>query len=109
MQQTQRRLGLYFTVSSALVLLFSQNTFSATADTFDINRYSTLGAGMFETFYVEQTQTLQRALEHELVSADTSLLVTNTAEGNLALIRDQMSFHHIAQGKANGLEWMATF
>jgi len=43
------------------------------------------------------------------VSATTRLLVLETAAGRLALINDQMVFHHIAQGKAGGKDWMATF
>ena len=71
------------------VLLFSGNVFSQTANSFDINRYSTFGAGFFETYYVQNTQFLREALS--------------------ALIRDQMAFHHIAQGTVNGKDWMATF
>lgn len=93
----------------AAVLIFSPFALSQTATTFDINRYSTFGEGFFETFYVDVTQTLQSALDAGLITDDTMLLVTNTASGNLALIRDQMAFHHIAQGTADGKDWMATF
>ncbi len=93
----------------AAVLIFSPFALSQTAATFDINRYSTFGEGFFETFYVDVTQTLQSALDTGLITDDTMLLVTNTASGNLALIRDQMAFHHIAQGTADGKDWMATF
>ena len=90
-------------------LFFSVNGFSQTAESFDINRYSTFGEGFFITYYVEDSQPLQAALDEATVTKETVLLVTKTAAGNLALIRDQMAFHHIAQGSANGLEWMATF
>ncbi len=90
-------------------LFFSVNGFSQTAESFDINRYSTFGEGFFITYYVEDSQPLQAALDEGTVTKETVLLVTKTAAGNLALIRDQMAFHHIAQGSANGLEWMATF
>lgn len=96
-------------IALSFSLVFSVNGFSQTAETFDINRYSTLGAGMFITYYVDDTRSLKTVLEDGIVTKDTELLVTKTAAGNVALIRDQMAFHHIAQGSANGLEWMATF
>ncbi|MDA1095337.1 MAG: hypothetical protein O3A25_19055 [Acidobacteria bacterium] len=43
------------------------------------------------------------------VADNTRLLVMETAAGRLAFINDQMSFHHIAQGRAGGKDWMATF
>jgi hypothetical protein len=80
-----------------------------TAATFDINRYSTFGEGFFKTLHVTETLSLKDSLDSNLVTPATELLVTQTASGYLALIRDQMAFHHIAQGEANGLAWMATF
>jgi hypothetical protein len=93
----------------AIFFVFSQIAVAQTAETFDINRYSTAGADTFETFYVEQTQPLQSVLDSKVVEAATQIMVTNTATGNLALVRDQMAFHHIAQGTEDGLAWMATF
>ena len=91
------------------VLLFSGNVFSQTANSFDINRYSTFGAGFFETYYVQNTRFLREALSAELIAEDTAILITKTDAGYLALIRDQMAFHHIAQGTVNSKDWMATF
>ena len=79
-----------------------------TAEAFDINRFSPNG-GLFETFYVTDTEPLGAMLESKLVSGDARVLLTETARGNLALLTDQMSFHHIAQGEANGQPWMVTF
>ncbi|MCH7672132.1 MAG: hypothetical protein IIC59_06545 [Proteobacteria bacterium] len=95
--------------ATALLLLLPQWVNSQTAESFDINRFSTLGQGIFETFYVEEIQALQTVLDSGLLSTETLLLVTDTADGKLALVRDQMAFHHIAQGKAADLAWMATF
>lgn len=96
--------ALAFALLSLPAALYSQ-----TAATFDIERYSTFGEGFFETFYVDETLTLQEALESKLLTPATQLLVTQTTTGNLALVRDQMAFHHIAQGEADGVAWMATF
>ena len=75
---------------------------------FDIKRFSGAGNGWFETFYVKETQPLRAALDGGKVAADTRVLVTQTAGGKLALLTDQMSFHHIAQGHAGGKDWLAT-
>ena len=52
---------------------------------FDIARFALTPVGTFETFYV------------------------TTAAGRLALITDQMTYHHIAQGRARNRDWMAAF
>lgn len=111
MIQLERYFRSYIGGGLLLTLLFflSPGAFSQTAATFDIDRYSTFGEGFFETFYVDETHGLQSALDSGLVTETTQLLVTRTDSGNLAMIRDQMAFHHIAQGEANGLAWMATF
>ncbi len=79
-----------------------------TAETFDINRFSPNG-GQFETFYVTDSEPLGALLDSNLISAETRVLLTETATGKLAFLTDQMSFHHIAQGEANGQPWMVTF
>jgi hypothetical protein len=75
---------------------------------FDIRRFSPNG-GLFKTFDVEQTEPLQKVLTDGRVAEDTPVLVTATAAGNLALLTDQMVFHHLAQGRAGGKDWMAAF
>lgn len=76
---------------------------------FDVKRLSNVGNGHFKTFYVTETQPLQKALSEGKVASDTRVLVLSTAAGKLALLTDQMSFHHLAQGTAGGKTWMATF
>ena len=95
-------LGVVLITSAIFTKLFG-------AEVFDINRFSNAGEGWFKTFYVEETHSLKDALEAGKFNADTAVLVTETAAGNLALITDQMAFHHLAQGTANGQDWMATF
>jgi hypothetical protein len=75
---------------------------------FDIGRFSSNG-GLFKTFDVQQTEPLQKILKDGRVAKDTPVLVTATAAGNLALLTDQMVFHHLAQGRAGGKDWMAAF
>ncbi len=76
---------------------------------FDIKRFSNSGNGWFETFYVKETEPLRKALDEGRAATDTRLLVTQTAGGRLALLMDQMAYHHIAQGHAGGRDWLATF
>jgi hypothetical protein len=76
---------------------------------FDISRFAPTAVGTFETFYVKETNPLKKVLEEGKVAADTRLLVITTAGGNLALLTDQMTYHHIAQGRARNKDWMATF
>jgi len=76
---------------------------------FDISRFNNTANGRFETFYVTKTEPLAGALRDGRITDDTRLLVTETAAGKLALIMDQMSFHHVAQGHAGGKDWLASF
>ena len=76
---------------------------------FDISRFSPTAAGTFETFYVTETHSLKKELTEGRVAPDTRVLVITTAAGKLALITEQMVYHHIAQGTARNKNWMATF
>jgi len=76
---------------------------------FDISRFAPTAVGTFETFYVKDTYPLKKVLDEGKVAADTRLLVFTTAAGKLALLTDQMTYHHIAQGQAHNKDWMATF
>jgi hypothetical protein len=76
---------------------------------FDVTRLNSENYGAFEPFYVTETQPLGKALEDGKVAAETRLLVTETAAGKLALLMDQMAYHHLAQGRDGGKDWMATF
>ena len=76
---------------------------------FDIDRFSNLGNGWFETFYVDETQSLRAALDAGRLAPDTRMLVIEISEGNLAFVTDQMAYHHLAQGTSQGRHWLATF
>jgi hypothetical protein len=76
---------------------------------FDIKRFSNAGNGAFETLYVQRTEQLKDVFDQGRVASDTRVLVFSTAGGKLALITDQMAFHHIAEGTDGGKDWMAVF
>ena len=75
---------------------------------FDIKRFLPSG-GVFKPFYVKQTEPLRKVLQEGRVAEDTPVLVIATAGGNIALLTDQMVYHHIAQGRAGGKDWLAAF
>jgi len=56
---------------------------------FDIKRFSSAGNGWFETFYVKETEPLRKVLDEGTVTADTRVLVLQTAGGGLALLTTQ--------------------
>jgi hypothetical protein len=76
---------------------------------FDISRFALTAVGTFETFFVKDTYPLAKVLDERKVAGDTRLLVITTAAGRLALLTDQMTYHHIAQGRAGNKDWLATF
>ena len=76
---------------------------------FDLARLNTENYGSFVPFFVKETQPLSEAQNRGLVAADTPVVVTETAGGRLALLTDQMAYHHTAQGRAGGKDWLATF
>jgi hypothetical protein len=76
---------------------------------FDISRFALTPVGTFQTFNVKETFPLKMVLDEAKVASDTRLLVIDTAAGKLALITDQMTYHHVAQGRARNKDWMATF
>jgi hypothetical protein len=89
--------------------LAAQSKPSGKKASFDIRRFSPTPAGTFETFYVTATQPLKEAMEAGTLKEDTRVLVTETAAGRLALLTDQMAFHHLAEGNAGGKDWMVSF
>jgi len=106
------RFGVGVVAAFAIVILIPAGAAAqgTSADTFDINRFSDAGHDWFETFYPEETETLQQAIDSEKITPGHRVLVTETSDGRLALLTDQMSYHHIAEGtSSNGEHWMATF
>ena len=75
----------------------------------DASRFNFAMHGTFEPFHVTTTRPVRDALSARLVAADTDVLVTATAAGPLALLTEQMAYHHIAQGRAGDQEWLVSF
>jgi len=65
----------------------------------------------FTPFYVEEAdvQPLREALEDGRVDEATAVFVAERGDERIALIMDQMAYHHIAQGEMAGEPWMVSF
>lgn len=76
---------------------------------FDISRLEWSLHGMLDAFTVTRTQPVRDALARGVIAVDTDVLVTDTLDGPLALLTEQMAYHHIAQGSTRGRDWLVTF
>ncbi len=63
----------------------------------------------FDPFPVAATEPLQDALEAGKVGKETAVLLLRRGDTRLALLTEQMSYHHIAQGELEGEPWMVAF
>lgn len=43
------------------------------------------------------------------LQAQTRVLIMEHSKGRLALVTDQMAYHHTAQGEIDGEPWMVSF
>ena len=76
---------------------------------FEVSRFNPAVFGTFETFHVSDTRSLRDALRSGLVAEDTDLLVTDVGGATIALLVEQMAYHHLAQGRTSGANWLVTF
>ena len=76
---------------------------------FDVSRFNFALHGAFEPFHVTSTRSIREAVSARLVASDTDVLITATASGPLALLTEQMAYHHIAQGRAGDQDWLVSF
>ncbi len=63
----------------------------------------------FDPFPVATTEPLKDALEAGKVGNETAVLLLARGDTRLALLTEQMSYHHIAQGELEGEPWMVSF
>ncbi len=76
---------------------------------YDVSRFNFELHDAFEPFHVTSTLSVREALSARLLARDTDVLVTSTAAGPLALLTEQMAYHHIAQGRAGAQDWLVSF
>lgn len=77
---------------------------------FDVERAVRYDSTVYVPFRVQNPRPLITALEGGELHPQTSLLVMDhPAAGKLALVTDQMAYHHVAQGEIAGEPWMVSF
>ena len=63
----------------------------------------------FDPFAVTKMEPLEQALDDGRIGEDTAVLLLRRGGTRLALLTEQMSYHHIAQGELEGEPWMVAF
>lgn len=82
-----------------------------TGMTVDPSRFKDTGESLvFRPFEVRHTRALADSLAREEISPELELLVAVRDEGPVvALSRQQMAYHHVAQGTEDGKAWLVFF
>ncbi len=84
------------------------NELTATT-TFDAKRAILSKRDMFRPIAVQRTEALADGVNRKQVRPETPLLLLEREGAALALLTDQMVFHHVAQGELNGVPFLASF
>jgi len=88
----------------------AQQIVTAGSEEFDASRAMLFDSTIYAPFQVtDESRPLRDALSDGTLQDHTVLLVIQNPEGRLALVRDQMSYHHVAQGEIMGEPWMVSF
>jgi hypothetical protein len=109
MMRVEHLLGAVVLSAMMPAALWGQTLVRAGSDDFDIERAIVDEGTRFEPFVVSDTRTLRSALREGLVQDQTRLIVMLHDAGQLALVQDQMAYHHVAQGDIAGEPWMVSF
>ena len=76
---------------------------------FDTTRLWFSSETLWDPFLVGATVPIRNALEDRLLERETPVLVLEHPRGRLALVTEQMAYHHVAQGEMAGEPWMVSF
>ena len=87
----------------------AQQIVEAGSDDFSADRAMLLDSTVYVRFDVKDTWSLREALDEGLLQAQTRVLIMEHAKGRLALVTNQMAYHHTAQGEIDGEPWMVSF
>lgn len=99
-------LGLLLSVTGLPSATAAQQNLS---EAFDIDRAWLPDSQWFEPFYATDAQLLRDLLRDRMIHSNTLLMVMEHEAGTLALVTEQMAYHHIAQGDLDGEPWMVSF
>ena len=75
---------------------------------FDSNRATLRDKNIFPPFQVEATVPLKEVLKSGDVHEDMDLMLIERNTRMLALLAQQMVYHHVAQGELAGEPWMVS-
>ena len=111
MQPHDRAPRLSAVAAAAGLALFalSATPLAAQVADFDPDRAWIAETGRFDPFLVETMMPLKDALDDKQLENSTWLLVVEHPAGRVALVTDQLSYHHVAQGSIRGEPWMVSF
>jgi TPP-dependent indolepyruvate ferredoxin oxidoreductase alpha subunit len=90
-------------------MVWGQSVVNAGSADFDIDRAMVAEGTSYEPFVVEETRPLREALREGIVQNQSRVIVMDHGKGQLALVVDQMAYHHAAQGEIMGEPWMVSF
>ncbi len=76
---------------------------------FDLSRARLAERTRFVPFGVTESSPLREVLEEGVIHEGTPLLVVDYKAGRLALLTEQMMYHHVAQGEMKGEPWLVSF
>lgn len=77
--------------------------------TFDVRRALLVYQDIFAPFHVTATRPLQDALASGDVQKDAPVIVVQRDAATVVLLRRQLTYHHVAQGEAEGEPWMVSY
>jgi len=95
-------------LAAATSLTLAASASVAQEEPFDITRFRS-NHDHWIPFDVEETVPLGEAVSAGVLGDETALLVLEIPSGRLALVEDQMTYHHAAQGNLNGEPWMVSY
>ena len=76
---------------------------------FDVSRAMLRDKDIFSPFQVKATHSLQEVLARGDVRDDAPVLVMESKAVKLALLTQQVTSYHVAQGEIAGQPWMVVF
>ncbi|MFQ5551688.1 MAG: hypothetical protein ACE5FJ_10675 [Gemmatimonadales bacterium] len=76
---------------------------------FDRARAWITDSTVFQPFMVTESTGLREALRERTVDAETHLMVFELGRERLALVTEQLAYHHVAQGELAGEPWLVSF
>ncbi len=97
------------TLAIALLVSLFVTIHSQEVVEFDTAYASIMDPTFLPPFYVEETYSIQKAVDKKELSETDRILIVDFSEGKVALNTRQMAWNHVAQGTINSENWMATF